>query len=144
MPVSVSSPQPRPNLLIFHSRISTYGDRATAKNLVEQSEHSIIYTGDSAPHKLPEEKKLTKDPIRVVPVGEQQLEERSRVNFAKSYPIEHNVKVLEVGRVAKTHLRTLTAYWQNETEKGFPAKGLDRKTGSSKGQKATPGRKRHP
>ena len=129
--------------LILHSRISTYGDRGTAKSLVEQSEHAIIYTGDKAPTKLPEEKNLTKDPMQVVPVGGHHLEDLSRVNFAKQYPVEHNVKVLEVGRVASHHLRLFLGYWQNETMRGFPSTRSEKKIGSSKGHKATPGRRRH-
>jgi len=128
----------------LRSRVSTYGDRGTAKKNVDQSEHAIIYTGNRIPKKLPEEKRLTKDPIQVVPVGEHQLEELSRINFAKAYPVEHNVKVLEVGAVASHHLRTFRRYWQNEMEKGFLS-NTEKKTGSSTGQRATPsqGRRRH-
>ena len=129
--------------LILHSRISTNGDRGTAKPLIDQSEHAIIYTGDTAPRKLPEEKRLTKDPIKVVPVDGHQLEELSRVNFAKQYPVEHNVKVLEIGQVASHHLPMFLGYWQNEQEKGFPKKPPNRKSKSSKGEKSTSGRKRH-
>lgn len=110
-------------------RISTYAGRGTARIPTAQSEHSIIYTGDSPPEKLWEEKKLLKDPIRVIPVGDRELDARARVNYAKSYPIEHNVKVLEIGRVDPKNIKRLTTHWIQETEKGFPPKGSDRKSG---------------
>jgi hypothetical protein len=101
-------------------RISTYSGRGTVKGGLDQNAHAIIYTGEKPPKKLPEEKRLTKDPIQVVPVGGHELEPLSRVNLAKVYPVEHNFKVLEVGRVIGGHLKRLLAYWQIETEKDFP------------------------
>lgn len=140
------------NKLTLSSRISTYGDQGTTKGFVDQSEHTIIHTGENAPKKLPEEKKLNKDPIQVVPVPGHYLKELSRVNCAKSYPVEHNVKVAEVGNVTKSHTKLLVGYWQNETEKAFPktssarktGNSKDQKTGGSKDQKPTSGRKRRP
>lgn len=131
--------------LTLLSRISTYSNRGTAKDLLDQSDHSIIYTSDEPPSKLPEEKKLTKDPIRVVPVDGHPLEAASRVNFAKAFPVEHNVKVLEVGTVSTHHLRKFLGYWENETKKGFPSERSERKSESSKKQRGTPGqgRRRH-
>lgn len=131
MPVSNALSLLRTRKLILLSRISTYGDWGTTKKNVDQSEHAIIYTGDKAPKKLSEEKRLTKDPIQVVPVGGHQLEELSRINFAKAYPVEHNVKVLEVGEVASYHLRTFRRYWKNQMEKGFLSNS-ERRTGSSR------------
>ena len=130
------------SVLTISRRISTYGDRGTAKNLVDQREHSIIYTGDTAPRKLAEEKNLTKDPIQVIALEGHELEELSRVNFAKLYPVEHNVKVLEMGKVAKNDMRTFLGYWQNETEKGFPSKSPERKRASPKSSKTTQDRKK--
>ena len=124
----------------MHSRISSNDNRGTAKALIDQSEHAIIYTGDRAPRRLSEEKKLIKDPIKVISVDGHQLEERSRVNFAQQYPIEHNVKVLEVGRVADRHLPMFLGYWQNEEQKGFPKKSSIIYTRSPKGAKSTSGR----
>ena len=108
---------------------------------MQQKEHSIIYTGDKAPKKLPGEIKLSKAPIKVVPVNGQDLEPPSRVNFAKTYPIEHNVKILEVGMVAKKDLRTFLGYWQNETEQGFPERRPHE--GKAAPRMDNEGRKRH-
>jgi len=127
------------------SRISTNNNRGTAKPLLDHREHSIIYTSRDPPSKLPEEKNFTKDPIHVIPFDGHLLEATSRVNFAKAFPVEHNVKVLEVGTVSKEHLRKFLGYWENETEKGFPSKRSERKSGNSKNPRVTPGqgRRRH-
>lgn len=47
-------------------------------------------------------------------VGGNELEALSRVNLAKVYPVEHNVEVLEVGRVTGGHLEKLLAYSKSE------------------------------
>jgi len=92
------------------------------KRGLDQNAHAIIYTGEKPPKKLPEEKRLTKDPIQVVPVGGHTLDALSRVDLAKGYPVEHTVEVLEVGSVSGGHLEKLVAYWKSEQERGFPAK----------------------
>ena len=101
----------------IYSRISTHRAGGTAGNkTIMQSEHSIIYTGNTAPEKLPEEKKLYKDPIRVIPVDmSQNLDPLSRINYAKPYPVEHNVKVCEVGTIAPPDRRKMVGYYQNES-----------------------------
>ena len=81
-----------------------------------QSEHSIIYIGEEAPKKFPEERKLNKDSIRVIPANDSEiLDPASRVWYAKPYPIEHNVKVSEVGMVTKNDIRKLLGYYQMES-----------------------------
>lgn len=115
MPVSVVVRIPT-SLADAVSRISTHNGHGTVGKLMLQREHSIIYTGEEAPKKFPEEKKLNKDPIRVIPVNSSEaLESASRVNYAKPYPIEHNVKVCEVGMVARTDIRKITHYYQQES-----------------------------
>ena len=102
------------------SRISTHGGRGTVSKLLNQSEHSVIYTGDTYPGKLKEERKLNKDPIRVIPVdASQNLDPLSRIHFARHYPVEHNVKVRNVGAVAPQHIRRLVGYYKLES--GFEA-----------------------
>ena len=63
---------------------------------------------------------MNKDPIQVIPVSqEHELHPRSRVNFGMTFPVQHNVKVLEVGMVAPGDLRKFLGYYQNEAEKDF-------------------------
>ncbi|MCJ1318706.1 hypothetical protein MMC15_004036 [Xylographa vitiligo] len=94
-------------------RISTHSGQATLKKGLDQKKHTIVYSGQAPPPKLPGEKKLNKDPIRVNIVNEEEkLDERSRINLAKTYSVEHNVKVKIVGTVKPEDLKKLQAYWK--------------------------------
>ena len=56
---------------------------------------------------------MNKDPIRIIPVDQsEKLDPLSRVNLAKRYPMEHNIKVKEVGMVDQAHLKKLKGYCQ--------------------------------
>ncbi|MCJ1357159.1 MAG: hypothetical protein MMC33_007155 [Icmadophila ericetorum] len=109
----------KPNIGEYYSKclaISTYEGRATLKKGLNAKKHTIVYTGDNAPDKLPGEK-INKQPIKVQGVNStRKLDERSRVNLAKTYPVEHNVKVMEIGNVVGSSLKILTAYWKEMLE----------------------------
>ncbi|MCJ1473016.1 hypothetical protein MMC13_001665 [Lambiella insularis] len=92
-------------------RISTHGGQGVTKKGLNQKEHCIVYTGRVAPKPLPGESKMKKDPIEMEPVNSsEKLDLLSRVDLAKTYPVEHNVRVKEVGMVSKVHLKRLLAY----------------------------------
>ena len=56
---------------------------------------------------------MNKDPIRIIPVNSsEKLDPLSRVHLGKTYPMEHNIKVEEVGTVDPTHWKRLSAYWK--------------------------------
>jgi hypothetical protein len=58
---------------------------------------------DPAPKPLPDEGLLSKSPIRVVPNSpREKLDPASRVNYAKIYTVEHNVKVAFIGHIAES------------------------------------------
>lgn len=104
-------------------QISTNGGRGAAKKGLKQNEHAIAYTSIEAPSPMPDEH-ITKEPIRVVPVNEtEKLDEKSRINLEKIYPVEHNVKVCEVGMVAESDIRKLTAYYKNGLQNDINGKG---------------------
>ena len=87
---------------------------------MKQEEHAIAYTTEKPPRKLPEETRLNKDPIKIDIVNiSEKLNDMSRINFAKVYPVEHNVKVCEVGRVAKADFRKFCQYYEDEMKKGI-------------------------
>jgi len=68
---------------------------------VKREDHAIIYTKDRPPTLLQGEMDLDKDPIEVEPkTPRDTLEVGSRINYAKIYTVEHNVKVHFVGRIA--------------------------------------------
>lgn len=86
--------------------ILTYHHRGTGKSGAQASEHAIIYTGSRPPKELKGEAKLKNYPIQVVPSNPRnKLALESRVNYAKIYTVEYNVKVMFIGRIAKDDQR---------------------------------------
>ncbi|KFY81143.1 hypothetical protein V499_00077 [Pseudogymnoascus sp. VKM F-103] len=94
--------------------IYTYGGRGTAKSGVVPDHHAIIYsmrrrTSDrDPPRKSNGEQELVNAPIRIEPKSPRDvLHEMSRLNYAKAYTVEHNVKVAFIGRVHEDSKLTL-------------------------------------
>lgn len=79
----------------------------------DREAHTIIHMTDIRPYCSPEEMGLiTKKPIAVEPSSsDQKLDRMSRVDFNRTYMVEHNVKVMDVGRVSRESLPLLTGYW---------------------------------
>lgn len=99
------------------SPISTYGGKATTKSGLDPSTHAIVYMRSEKPGRLQAETGLTKTPLVVDPARhDQKLDVRSRINFAKIYTVEHNVKVMEVGHIGKESLHLLETYWRNQMQ----------------------------
>ena len=112
----MTNPRSKSNPLIHDRQISTHGGRATTKKGLNQAEHTIVYTGSEIPQKIKGETNLRKDAINIIPINpKEKLDALSRVNLAKTYPVEHNVKVKEVGKVNAAHLKKLVGYWKNLT-----------------------------
>jgi hypothetical protein len=98
----------------MRSPIHTYGGRGTAKRDIIVEKHAVIYTGNNPPALLPNEpaqRLLEKTPIRVDPEGHF-LHKASRINFGKVHTLEHNRKVLPVGRVCSEHMNNLFTYYR--------------------------------
>ena len=73
----------------------------------------------ATPKRMKDESKLSKDAIRVISRNPRdKLEADSRVNYGKIYTVEHNVKVLFIGKLAKESERTFMtdfdATWNNK------------------------------
>ncbi len=86
--------------------ILTYGNQGVLKRGVHPEDHAVVYSSKTrGPYLLEDEKGLmTKHPIRVeVFMDSQKLDPLSRLNYAKLYTVEHNVKVFFIGRVAKNY-----------------------------------------
>lgn len=95
--------------------ISTYNRRGTTKQGCIPSEHAIIYFPGTNPESvyLPGESRMEKDPIRIIPTDSSETMAReSRVRFGKTFSIEMNVKVKDIGRVAPEDLSKLVSYWR--------------------------------
>jgi len=86
--------------------ILTYGGQATCKWGVKSESHAIVHMTDEqpeadAPAELAGEGKLSNRPIRVIrKTPRDKLEASSRINYAKIYTVEHNIKVRFIGEVA--------------------------------------------
>jgi len=90
--------------------ISTYGEHGTLRRH-DASHHSIVYTSQVAPEPLNGEQ-LDKHAIQIIPRDNQTLRPRSRVNFSKTYTVEHNVRVKEIGKVGDNDLAWVLLYWK--------------------------------
>ncbi|KAL8677585.1 MAG: hypothetical protein Q9186_005994 [Xanthomendoza sp. 1 TL-2023] len=94
--------------------ITTYSGQGATKKSIDQSAHAIIYTGKSPPDKLPEEQRMNKDPLRVIPDRrDEKLDSRSRINLGKIYTVEWNTKVKEIGHLERNSLVKMIAYWKS-------------------------------
>lgn len=98
--------------------ILTYGGQGTLKKGVHASDHAVIYTGKSPTLKGKE--RITKRAIRMVPSDPRhKLDSASRINYAKLYTVEHNVKVQFIGSIAqKYEQQVVTDY--NATHQPLP------------------------
>ncbi|KAF2815406.1 uncharacterized protein BDZ99DRAFT_377956 [Mytilinidion resinicola] len=100
--------------------IFTYGGRGTLKPGCRPAEHAIIYyTTLQSPTLLPGENELRYEPIGVLPPAaeRQPLNVACRIRFGKLYPIEWNVKVKDLGRVADEDMGRLIHYYKSELDK---------------------------
>jgi hypothetical protein len=104
----------------YNRAIHTYNNWATLKhNLPDPENHAIIYTTPRppAPYSYRDDitgvlkfEKLLKDSIKVNSERtdkEGMLDEKSRINYTKTYTVEKDVRVLNIGKVDKRSLRAL-------------------------------------
>jgi hypothetical protein len=75
--------------------------------------------GHSSSSNLKDERKLSKNPIQVISKAPRdKLHPGSRINYGKIYTVEHNVKVLFIGKLAKESERTLMTDFDATWSKG--------------------------
>lgn len=86
-----------------HSAIFTYNQQGVLKAGVHAEHHAVIYTGtEPAPLAGEVEKGLTRQSIKMsYKDPRHKLDKMSRLNYAKLYTIEHNVKVWFIGHISK-------------------------------------------
>ncbi|KAK0118622.1 hypothetical protein ONS96_011712 [Cadophora gregata f. sp. sojae] len=83
--------------------INTYSKQGVTKHGVHAEDHTIAYSEKKPVYFHGErDKGLTKTPIKIVCSARHKLDERSRLNYAKTYTVEYNVKVCFIGKVDKT------------------------------------------
>ena len=73
----------------------TYGGQGVLKKGVHAKHHTAIYSGEEARvFKGEKEKGMTKRPIRITTSSPRhKLDKASRLNYARVYTVEYNVKV---------------------------------------------------
>ena len=72
----------------------TYSGQGVKKKGVHADHHTIIYTEKAIVARGEKDKGLTKKPIKVIPSSPRhKLDNFSRLNYAKTYTVEYNVKV---------------------------------------------------
>jgi len=92
--------------------IFTYNRKGVGKPGVDPSTHAVIFMKNSTPTFGLEEPMMTKEPIAVVPVSpDKKLDSMSRINFAKIYTVEHNVKVKHIGEIDKAYVHRLMGHY---------------------------------
>ncbi|KAH8744526.1 hypothetical protein BGZ57DRAFT_291368 [Hyaloscypha finlandica] len=91
--------------------VMTYQRQGLTKHGAQPEHHAAIYSEKPVTY---EDEGLTKKPIRVeMSNPKEKLDPISRINYAKVYTIEYNVKVYFIGRVHEDYLHQLIADYQN-------------------------------
>lgn len=95
--------------------ILTYGGQGTTKYGSHPEDHAVIYSSkEGGPQYLYNETKIIKKPIRCdIKQPEEKLDPASRLNYAKLYTVEHNVKVMFIGRVATKYEQQIVTDYNN-------------------------------
>jgi hypothetical protein len=107
--------------LLISRPIVTYGHKGAIKGGLRHADHAVIYTGDSPPEALLGEPFLVRGPIQVLPkTSRDRLARESRINYAKIYTVEHNVKVAFVGQISEGSKRQFVldfdSVWASKTK----------------------------
>ncbi|KAI5461596.1 hypothetical protein BGZ63DRAFT_238538 [Mariannaea sp. PMI_226] len=90
--------------------ILTYGGKGCTKRGTKPEKHGIIYEKGYKARLLPGEPRLGFPPVKIHLTEEgEKLSKESRVNYSKLVTVEHNVKVLFIGRIE-------TAQWDTVSE----------------------------
>ena len=92
-------------------RISTYGGQATTKPGINPADHAaVVQEGTTAARHSGEN--LVHEPIEVkIEDRDVSIHAMSRINFAKIYTVEHNIKVRNVGRVTSESLQEIERHF---------------------------------
>ncbi|KAJ6188162.1 hypothetical protein N7519_003070 [Penicillium mononematosum] len=95
--------------------ITTYSGQGVAKAGIDRSKHAVIHMRGDRPRAVRSEPRMAKEPLEVDPARpDQKLDCMSRVNFGKVYTVEHNVKVLPVGKITEASRARFLEYAQGE------------------------------
>ncbi len=97
------------------SPISTYGNRGVAKRNVNPNTHAIVYLRGTPPFQAPNEPRMIKEPLEVAAESrDETIHHMSRLDFGKIHTVEHNVKVLPIGRITSRSMTRFIQYTRDE------------------------------
>lgn len=103
--------------------VNTYSGKGVAKKgftKADRAAHAIIYMDDESSYQAADETDITKRAIMVIPADDdQKLDPMSRLNFGKVHTVEHNVRVMHVGRVDPKSLPYFEGYWEAKARESF-------------------------
>ena len=93
--------------------LNTYHRQGASKDGIKAENYAAVYPLGGEPEVGPNEN-LTKEPfpIKVEEAGES-IDPTSRIDFGRVYTVEHNIKVLKVGRIPNDFLPRLEEYFVN-------------------------------
>ncbi|CAG8952545.1 hypothetical protein HYFRA_00009649 [Hymenoscyphus fraxineus] len=90
--------------------ILTYQHQATRKSGVRAEEHAAVYVRGSAPRAIEGEDALTNEPIEIaMRTIREKLDAESRIHYAKTYCVEHNLKINIIGDIAPEFRKRFSA-----------------------------------
>jgi hypothetical protein len=89
--------------------ISTYGGQGSAKKDSRSEDHAVVY---SSTDPLPQDDQFIKEPIPIIiEESTESIDSKSVIDFGRVYTVEHNVKVMNVGRLRKADKKRLDEYF---------------------------------
>lgn len=115
-------------MLTWQARpILTYGNQGVLKPGVHADDHAVVFS-ERPPQCLEREAGLmSKTPIKINVISpSQKLDMLSRLNYAKIYTVEHNVKVFFIGRVDSASEReVIKAYNHTHPPLTYPSRSIN-------------------
>jgi hypothetical protein len=90
--------------MTYSRPILTYGGRGLLKPGAHPEDHAVIYSSESGGPYLQDGEQIGMKAVEVkIKDQSNKLDPLSRLNYAKLFTIEHNVKVFWIGRLAKEY-----------------------------------------
>jgi hypothetical protein len=91
--------------------LHTYNFRGTGKDRIRIEDYAAVYPSGGKPI-IQNDEQLVKDSFPIIIEDPQErLNPTSRLNFGRVYTVEHNIKVLKVGRIPSEFLPVLDKYF---------------------------------
>jgi hypothetical protein len=91
--------------------LNTYGHQGTEKDRIRAGDYAAVYTMGSKPN-VGTAERMSKKPFPIIIEDpRERIDPRSRLNFGQVYTIQHNLKVLKIGRIPDEYLPILNSYF---------------------------------